>query len=402
MSEHTFPIFVFRIVKRLIISAIAALTTTISFGQCGTTGNTITVESAEDLLDIAPCDTIWGSLVISDWDASDLDELENLVYVEENLILDENISLININGLESLTHVGGNLEFRNNFTLQHISGLNSLEFVGGSLIFFGNITLVDITEIEVLNEIHGDLIISENHTLENLDGLINLSQIEGDFILDAENVILNDLAGLGSLENIGGDFYCALPDATTIDGLEALSTVDGNVLIEFMENVANLNGLGGLTNVGGDLTIRENNNLVDCDALAAISMIGGDLEIHDNNVLFLCCGLKPVIEDGAVQGSITIEENGNGCSSVQEIVDDCIDESLESIDVEFFFVEDETGFKISSYQELEIVVVNVVGQELGRCTAGQKFDTADLRHGIYLLKISNGNSTVVKKYIKRR
>jgi hypothetical protein len=402
MVEPFAVILVFRIVKILLSIGFCLSLILPSGAQCGSSGAVILIENNENLQEISGCDTIWGSLTIHDWNASDLDLLSSLVYVEENLILEDNISLLDISGLSNLVEIGGNFELRNNFTLQFIDGLGSLENIGGDLIFEGNITLVNVDGLDLLTQIHGDLIFNENHTLTDVNGLNGVTSIGGDLAFNAENVILNDLQGLSNLEEIGGDLHCELPDATMLDGLENLNIVGGSVILENMVNVSNVNGLSGLATVQNHLQIRHNDNLIDVDALVALLEIGGNLEVHDNGSLFLCCGLKPVLQENIIGGEVIIENNGNGCSSELDIINLCIDDFVTEKHLEYLFISRSDGFTIQSNREIQARIFNILGNEIATLASSTSLTYVDseLVSGIYLILFRSGNISETRKYIK--
>jgi hypothetical protein len=366
-------------------------------------GDTLEVYSADDWLQLVDCDSVFGSLLIQDWDVSNLDGLAELVWIEEHLILNENISLLNDDGLANLEHVGGNLMFSSNFTLQSINSLNSVEYVGGSLMFEGNITLVDISSFENIDLIAGDLIVRENHTLAVLDGFNSLTDIEGDLILDHQNLVLNDFTGLSQLENIGGDLLIELPEAFHLEGFTALAQVSGDFELRDMPLLGNVNGIEALTSIGGSLKIFDNGSLVQVDGLTMLNSIGGNLEVHDNPSLFWCCGLENVLVNGSISGTVDLSNNSSSCESEVIILENC-QEGIEDQIPDFKLLMSENGGQLSSSAYFTCRLIASDGTTKAQQTVGtQNWNFGDLIAGLYLLEIdwSAGQRTVEKVMICR-
>src|SRR5210317_1068905 len=62
------------------------------------------------------------------------------------------------------------------------------------------------------------------------------------------------------------------------------TNIEGNVKIEG-EDITNLNGLDVLTSIGEDLLIQFNPNLVSLTGLHDLTSIGGNLAVAVNNIL---------------------------------------------------------------------------------------------------------------------
>ncbi|MCB0761049.1 MAG: hypothetical protein KDC12_05950 [Flavobacteriales bacterium] len=291
--------------------------------QCGETGTTLLIETEASLLELAGCDTIYGSLHIHQWDISDVDALSSLQFVEGDLILEENISLLNIEGLSALTHIGGNLELISNFTLASLNGLQNLVYVGGDLRLDGNITLEEIDALSGVTHVGGDIRVMENHVLQNLHGLSGISAVEGNLILNEQNLILNSLQGLSNVTSVGGALFISLPALLSLDGLQNLTWVGGDLEIRDMVLLANVNPLESLISIGGTLTIAQNSSMVHINGLYSLESVGQNLSIHNNTALGTCCGVLPVIEEDGVFGTVMLNLNGNGCNTIEEIALDC-------------------------------------------------------------------------------
>lgn len=387
---------------KLLVPILVLLFSTHCVAQCGLTGDTLEVYSADDWLQLADCDSVYGSLLIQDWDVSDLSQMGSVVWIEENFILRENISLLNDNDITNLAHVGGDVVYSSNFTLQEINGLANLTHLGGALVFDGNITLESIGPIGAIASIFGDLIIQENHTLEDLGGLSLLEILNGDLFVGHENLILNDFSGLENLNTVEGDFYLSIPSAISVDGFEWLENVNGDMTLENMPLLANLDGFEILHDVSGSLTIQNNGSLVQIDGLSSIDVVGGDLNIHDNTALFWCCGVWPMIIDGSVFGEINIHDNSVNCNSPEEINDYCW-VGIESPNPKYSVSMKAGRAEIWSSESFSVTLLSSQGVLISKIQNVWQWSSGELCSGVYLLEIqwATGPSAVRKVMIYR-
>lgn len=98
---------------------------------------------------------------------------------------------------------------------------------------------------------------------------------DGDYtISDAASleILIGYACVTGALEVAGAELV-------SLDGLEGLQAVGGDVTISANPALTSLAGLSGLTAVGRDFGISENDALADLDGLSALTLIGGALRI---------------------------------------------------------------------------------------------------------------------------
>jgi hypothetical protein len=103
-----------------------------------------------------------------------------------------------------------------------------------------------------------------------------------------------------------GNVYLANNDINNLLGLNGLTSVGGNVLIDHNENLTNLNGLENLTYIGGNLKISEEYVLTDLSGLDHLSAIGGSVYISWNPVMTSLTGLQ---ELRSIGGNLSISFN---------------------------------------------------------------------------------------------
>ena len=268
-----------------------------SFGQV--CAGPITLSSQAEVDAFGPCTSITGSLTISGADITDLSPLSGLTSVGGDLRVRNNDALTNVDGLSGITSIGQDLEVFNNAALSNVDGLNGITSVGAWLT------------------------IQKNDMLTNVDGLNGITSIEG-WLIVQNNGMLTNVDGLSGITSVGGGLGVYINAAlSNVDGLSGITSVGG--FLEVEENaLTNVDGLSGITSVGQDLRVRNNDALTNVDGLSGITSVGQDLEVVDNDVLNACCGLFPLLNaeqnDGnTIGGSITIENNLNGCNSESDI-----------------------------------------------------------------------------------
>lgn len=69
---------------------------------------------------------------------------------------------------------------------------------------------------------------------------------------------LKDLVGLGSLGSVAGDLVLTNTDLLTVNGLDNLQVVGGNLVVQNNRQLRHLLGLRNLVKVGGNITIQRN------------------------------------------------------------------------------------------------------------------------------------------------
>ncbi len=370
--------------------------------QCGTTGDTLVVETVDELLALSSCDSIRGSLYIHQWDISDLEPLANLSFIEEDFILSENISLLNIHDLSNLTWIGGSLRIETNFTLASLEGLEGLEYLGGNLILDGNITLETVAAFGGLTELHGDLIVTENHVLDDFSGLHNVESINGNVILNNLNLVLSDLTGLNSLTSIEGGLFVSLPALTTLSGLENLSYVMGDLELSNMDLLANVDELVSLMAVGGTLNIHHNSSLVNIDGIQSLESVGQNLAIHDNEALSMCCGVLPVLLENGVVGTVNISNNNTGCNGTEEIELACAEfiDDVANLELEFICNTSRREIRFRANDDAVYYLWSLSGAELasGVC---KPFETTTISipvSGLHGLSVHSGSDVIVRRF----
>jgi len=160
----------------------------------------------------------------------------------------------------------------------------------------GDLVIRAAADLEIAStcrHITGSLDIMQNSSLVPIDSLELLACLE---------VVDMDLL-------IGGGFRTEL---VYLNGLEGLTSVGGDLVIDNNDKLAGLNGLDGLTAIGGDLVLYDNDELGQIDALAQLRTVGGSLDIRDSDMLTDISGLESV---ESVAEDLDISWNATLCQS---------------------------------------------------------------------------------------
>lgn len=140
------------------------------------------------------------------------------------------------------------------------------------------------------------LIISGNN-ITNVDGLSQLTSIGGE--LDIQyNPLLMNVDGFSQLSSIGGYLNIqSSPGLTNIDGFSQLTSIGG--YLSFGSNsLPNIDGFSQLTSVGGNLIFSYNSDLTNVDGFSQLTSVGGSLLFIDNPLLPNLDGLSQLTSVG--------------------------------------------------------------------------------------------------------
>lgn len=173
-----------------------------------------------------------------------------------SILIKNNNALGSINGFSNLTTIRGQLEIVNNNALKSFNGFDKITqaitgFLGPSIIIQDNISLENLDGLSSLTIITGrraQLVISNNPSLANITGLSSLTTIVGGTFGAGLRIENND-----ALKNIEG-----LRSLTRVDwGLGGGFFIEGNELLENIDGLSSLRDSGGILEF---LTIRVKDN----------------------------------------------------------------------------------------------------------------------------------------------
>jgi hypothetical protein len=305
--------------KNLIISTLFALCSTLIAAQgCLPEGITFTTQNQIDSFQVnyPGCAEIEGDVNIELKDLTNLIGLQILTSIGGNLNISGDYSggLDILSGLDSLASIGGDLSITGT-RLINMSGLDHVTYIGGNILIHGNNHLISLWGLNGLTSITGSITLYgwnvngnlEGNSLVSLSGLNNLSSIGGDLNITKNNS-LNTLNGLGNLQSVnslrlgywdqsGGNIFLA-----SLEGLESLSEITGELFIMNNSNLSSLSGLASLSNISGNLSISNNQELFDLSGLESLVAVGGDLHLSSWTLASLE-GLESLVSVG---GTVSI------------------------------------------------------------------------------------------------
>jgi hypothetical protein len=211
-----------------------------------------------------------------------IDGLSSVQTVTEVVFIDLHQSLLNLNGLSGISGSLVRLLISNNPLIQNLDAFHGITSVGSS----------------VPNENGTGLDIALNSNLQNIDGLSAITKIEG-WLTVGSNPGLKDLAGLSSLKEVTSTMSIGFNTGlVSLNGLQALEKVGGNVDISLNGALASLSGLSSLQSVGGSFRIANNDVLKNLSGLGKLTSIGEGMRVYRNSSLINLEGLNSLSSIG--------------------------------------------------------------------------------------------------------
>jgi hypothetical protein len=185
---------------------------------------------------------------------------------------------------------------------------NCTEIEGDVIISGSNIS--NLIGLSVISWIKADLVLYSNPLLISLDGLNGLITVDGNINIGYEdyygqtgNPSLVNLSGLNNLSLIGDSLVIIKnPSLTSIGALANLTSI-GSIVIKNNTSLINLTGLEGLTFIAGGLTVFYNPALTNLSGFINLSSIYDDLYLYSNGSLTSLTGLDNLT---CIGGSLTI------------------------------------------------------------------------------------------------
>lgn len=163
-----------------------------------------------------------------------------------------------------------------------------VEEVNGNL-WIDQSDLTTLAGLERIEWVGGDLVIGGdrgNRSLVSLEGLQNLQRVEGNVSV-TDNPVLADLGGLRGLLSTGQAMVIQRNDALSTFGMTSLESVGSYFTIDTNIGLTNLDGLEGLHDVDFTLAITSNTSLSSLYALRNLRS-AGRLYVRYNIALPTC------------------------------------------------------------------------------------------------------------------
>jgi len=237
-----------------------------------------TIGTSDDLADYAPFTSINGSLLVESSDCDNIN-LPSLEKITGDLIITFNEFLTELSGLDKLKEIGGRLTIKDNDSLSSEVATELRSQVEGAAGIKGAVDISGNKVEEVVDQdLEGDISISQDgddHVYKHIKTLKGKLVLEG---LTLHHVSFPELT------KIEGDLVVCDTGLKTLDGLENLESVSGEVCI--MSNTYLMDvDITALVSVEADLVIRDNGELETLDGLKNVRSVGGNLEIAFNPYL---------------------------------------------------------------------------------------------------------------------
>jgi len=308
---------------------------------------------------------------------------------------------------ESCTEIAGNLTISGT-DITNINGLSYLTGISGSLVISGNPNLLNLNGLANLNIVYGNLQIENNNALNDISGLLNLATVTDNVNIGSNNSLTN-LNGLAGIININGSLTITNNNAlVNLGGLFNLLSIQDDLVISNNAALPYLGGLNSIIYIGGDIQLNDNTGLINIDALSDIGSIAGNLQVQDNSNLSACCDLLTLAQIVTTAGNtVTIQNNAEGCNSLQEIEADpnCEAISVQSINqlnnINIYPNPATNWLNLNSDLGIEIIeIYDFNGRLLKSENNANQLDISDLTVGIYLAKITIEGQNKTLKFVR--
>ena len=234
--------------------------------------------TVEDASESSVGTVMYGDYFI--YNSADLAALEDFTEVRGKLHI-ESSGLPDLHALSALTTVTNEVLIQNCGALTSLEGLDGLINVG-SIKISQNDLLTSLGGLSALTNIgdgSGDLQIQGNPLLTSLEGLENVTQAGNVNVLSSRLLSFRGLNNLAEIRDLHAYYN---HDLLTLDGLESLTTVSGDIHFSDNSSLTTTAGLDGLVTIRG-LGFANNESLSSIDSLFSIEeFTGSTLTLRDH------------------------------------------------------------------------------------------------------------------------
>jgi len=174
------------------------------------------------------------------------------------------------------------------------------------------------------NTVEGNLIIS-GADITSIDKLQFVTTINGDLLIE-ECPLLMSINGLQNIHTINGVLKIFnMNNLTTLTWLngENIGSVGGNVVIRHNEKLTNISSLLGLHTINGHLLIGWNDLLNDLTGINQLEYVTRKVIINDNGSLRNCKAVCYLLNEGEVNNGFVFEDNKPGCNTINQVQKSC-------------------------------------------------------------------------------
>jgi len=257
--------------------------------------------------------SITGELRILETAIQDFTGLNNLVQVRRGVYIAANQNLQSFQGLNSLTTIGTiNSLYHYNLLIEYqpgvidFTGLENLNYINGELLLHGNSNLVNLNGLNNLQYAR-HVRLQSNNSLISVAGLYGLESLLS--FTASSNFSLVSLDGLQNLTDVNIFQFSGNQNLATLQHVNIVAPTHLN----FYDNdsLTSLDGLEDIVTVTEFFSISENDLLTDISALSNADL-NGTVWIRSNPLLNVCNYFS--VCDHLFNGTITdISNNGSGC-----------------------------------------------------------------------------------------
>ncbi len=281
-------------------------------------------------------DAYWGYECWNSGGATDLTGLGAVQVIDGDLYL-YRAHYQSLDGLEALEAVGGSLGLSDLPDLVDIAALGGLRNIGGNLYIDWS---GDPSPLAGVESIGGTLALFEQSppefgALTSLGGLYMGATPVVDLRLFARLTSLplglwvsgtdiTSLSGLDDVTSVGGLRLAANPSLTSLDGLGAVTEIDGDLYLSDNPALTSLAALGGVRTITGAVTIKLNDALTDLGGLSGVETIGGDVFFNGNHLLTGADPLSVATVGGSLELQTTQMTSLDGFAALTRIEGDLL------------------------------------------------------------------------------
>ncbi len=265
--------------------------------------------------------------------------------------------------------------------------------IEGNLMIMGD----DITNLNALQNIttfEAGFWIEDCPLLGNLNGLQNINYV-GDYFELGNLPLIESIDELSSLTYVGGALDIVnMPNLSNINGLENISSSPTHLLFWYNPSLTDIEGARNLQSITSLLSIKYNALLSDISPLQNIDLNElSSLTIKENPHLS-SCNINSIcfaLENETI--SFTIENNKDGCNTVEEIENACsqsINTVIEESKFHFYPNPAQNEIVFSQIQAKRIKVFNQLGQlSFSQEKVTNSLDVSTLKSGVYFISIES-------------
>jgi hypothetical protein len=253
------------------------------------------------------CTQIEGNLSISNTSINNLEGLGELEYVSGNVDVIGNHSLQNVR-LSGLDSIGGNLKVNNNNTLVDLEGLNTLKVVRGLFAINQNGGLLTLEGLDSLSVVGETFNIFNNANLTDIHIGVLLTSVGDLNISDGISANADYLiSGFDGLEEVGYIKIFMPGKLGRLHGFSSLESIGAYLDLSSNSNLYEILAFENLREVVLDLNLSNCNSLLDVDAFSVLENVGRELKISACNNLTLIGGFQAL----RTAGDVLIQTNSN-------------------------------------------------------------------------------------------